>query len=229
MDLSSSAYCLAVIEWCYVTGIQANNSHNTGRCFYAASGVAGGIIQFDKCIAKSDSAQRNGVGFYYTGSNVYPRIKNCLVYDLTGTSGIGVRLQGTGYVHHNTVVDCYTGYSIAGGTHVIKNCIAQGATDGYAGSWGTEDYNISNVASDLTGTHSYNSATVTFNNSGADDFTLSTSDTTAKDLGVDLSGDSNLAVADDVKGTSRPQGSTSDIGFHELPAAAGTRRIFVIS
>ena len=63
---------------------------------------------------------------------------------------------------------------------------------------------------------------VTFQNEGSDEFLLGSSDTVAKDNGVDLSSDTYLPFSTDILGTTRPVNSVWDAGAHEYPAGGVT-------
>jgi len=229
LELSNSSNIFQVgPEFTRVFGIQGNNTHDTGRVFISASTTE--PVYFDKCIAKTTSSAKNGKGYAFSGSQVQPRIKNCLAYDFSGTtSGTGFQIASPtigpdkAYLYHNTAVDCWIGFeSLAGASIVGKNNLAQGCADGFlaTSAWeGSTDYNCSDVASDAPGGNSV-TGSVTFENEGADIFRLGSSDTTALDAGVNLSGDANLPVADSVEGVVRPEGSTSDIGYSEFASAS---------
>ena len=229
LELSNSSNIFQVgPEFTRVFGIQGNNTHDTGRVFISASTTE--PVYFDKCIAKTTSSAKNGKGYAFSGSQVQPRIKNCLAYDFSGTtSGTGFQIASPtigpdkAYLYHNTAVDCWIGFeSLAGASIVGKNNLAQGCADGFlaTSAWeGNTDYNCSDVDSDAPGGNAV-TGSVTFENEGADIFRLGSSDTTALDAGVNLSGDANLPVADSVEGVVRPEGSTSDIGYSEFASAS---------
>ncbi len=60
---------------------------------------------------------------------------------------------------------------------------------------------------------------VTFQDKANDEFLLGDADTVAKDKGVDLTSDSDLAITLDILLTTRPQGDDSDVGAHEIIVA----------
>ena len=64
-------------------------------------------------------------------------------------------------------------------------------------------------------------ATVTFMDESAMDFHLAPDDTAARDQGVNLSNDANLAFLDDIDVDSRPQGVGWDIGADETSFGEG--------
>lgn len=73
-------------------------------------------------------------------------------------------------------------------------------------------------------TNMYGAAT--FNNEGGDDFHLDSSDTAAKDKGIDLSTDANLPLWDDIEADAR--GATWDVGADEYIAPAGGLSIPIV-
>ena len=206
---------------------------------------AGNDIRISNCIFKDTSGGYSTLyGIYANGSSntgqtATFRIWNNILYDFTGTTSHGIFCgRGTQYVYNNTIVNCKTGITGGGdsGTCIAKNNLlySQGLSAAVAagGTFGAgTDYNATDLSSmnyTVTGegnTHDRLSQTFTFTNSAGDDYTLTSSDAGAKDFGVDLSADANLAFSDDVIGTARPQGSAWDIGFFEVVVATATTAI----
>jgi hypothetical protein len=146
------------------------------------------------------------------------RIWNNIVYDFYGTSmaaGISTDAANlTSYVYNNTVQNCYIGIDCDSGVSVPINCLVQDCTDGFVGAFGAAaDYNLSDLAADAPGTHSRNSTVVTFVNRAGDNFHLDTGDLGAKDNGIPLASDPNLAFSDDIDRETRS--GAWDIGADE--------------
>jgi hypothetical protein len=151
------------------------------------------------------------------------RIWNNVIYDWPGNNTFhGINIQsggGSGYVFNNTLDNCYTGLYTTATTIKAMNNITQDCVDGFSGSFtGDSDYNLSDLVADAPGTHSRNSTTVSFANKGGGDFHLSAGDLGARDHGVSLAGDPNLAFTDDIDGETR--GGTWDMGADEYLATA---------
>lgn len=130
----------------------------------------------------------------------------------------------TVYLYNNTVHNGYVGYYPRpdGCTCIAKNNIAQDCSYGFYGSFDdASDYNVSDQ-NDAPGANSKN-CTVSFVDEANDDFHLASGDTCAKDSGIDLSSDPNLAFSDDIDGETRS--GTWDIGADEYVAAGGLIKI----
>lgn len=143
---------------------------------------------------------------------------------------------GTAYVYNNSIVGCgrsaggYVNFLVSSGTVIAKNNISDertavgsnSATSAYSGSFSASS--TKNLSSDTTdaGTDTINSATPVYVNVAGNNIKLDATDTACKDVGADLSADANLAIADDIVGTARPQGSAFDIGAFEIVVAAVT-------
>jgi len=194
---------------------------------------------FNSCIFKSlDTdgtyyAKAIRQGTHSISSAINFRIYNCIFYDFVKTTyGFGIEAQGdcvdNFYIYNCTFHNNYTAVSRLGGTVVMKNCLFTGNTTADASGTfaaGT-DYNATDRASigyTVSGsgnTHDRVSQTFSFVNGGSDDFHLTSNDAGAKDHGVDLSGDTNIAFSTDIDGQGRPCGSAWDIGADEAQAAA---------
>ena len=149
-------------------------------------------------------------------------IYNNIIYgfDLTGPNhSIALNLINS-YVYNNTVYGNDLGFEPdSGGSVVAKNNIAQNNLSDYYTGWSTfaagSSYNISSDAS-APGTSSKASTTVQFVDSTNKDFHLSPSDTAAKNAGVDLSADANIAFSTDIDGQTRNAAVDAwDIGADE--------------
>ncbi len=155
------------------------------------------------------------------GTNVN-KIRNSVFYDFDMSSGRGIYNQGghVTYIHNCTAYNCAIGFRQAGaGTGQAINCCTNDCTDGFEGTFSNSSNNCSDISSDAPGT-SPQTGEVAFVDEAADprDLHLASGDTIAQGNGVDLSGDSNLAVTLDVDGDAR-HASTPDIGFDELAVA----------
>lgn len=159
---------------------------------------------------------------------------NTIVYEAE-QAAIGLNASGVTLEARNvTAADCGTiGFSEVyvrdTGTFRPKNCIAQnpnvalgGGSEHFSGTFTGAEYNLSGDGT-APGTNSRINKTVTFAAAASKNFKLSSSDTEAKDFGLDLSADAQLPFSDDILGTSRPQGSAWDMGAHEAAAAAVER------
>jgi len=164
------------------------------------------------------------------GAN-YVRIWNNIIYGFNGSNGCGIYNDGdygaafTFYAYNNTVYGCVRGYMRNGpsaGPFVAKNNIAYNNTDNYNNAAPFDASSTNNLSgpgldADIPPTGARNGVTVTFINptGSPPDLRLAPSDIGAKDWGVILSSDANLAFSDDIEGLNRPFGSAWDIGADE--------------
>lgn len=135
-----------------------------------------------------------------------------------------LRANDTGVIYGNTSYGNGVGFQITcdnGSPNVLRlkdnigdsNTVGDFVmTDGAA--CGTES-RADNLSSDATGTSGDTAKNPTYVNEAGRDFTLSSASTDAKDAGTDLSADGDYAFSTDIKGTTRPQGASWDIGASE--------------
>jgi hypothetical protein len=152
------------------------------------------------------------------------KIWNNMFYGFSLNTNVAVytTLYPISYIYNNTALDSYRCYynntgGAGSGTMILKNNIAKGCTDGFAGGQidAASDYNISDLAGDAPGSHSKNSTVVNFVDASNGDFHLAPTDRAARDAGVDLSADPYLPFTIDIDGEARPQGPAWDIGADE--------------
>jgi len=235
---STSAYRMnpsPAAEWFGQLRIAADHVQVEGLQFYLYtewSGAFGvrhdadeGQFWLSDCIIRGDTDRELGWygGVLINSQNSVVHIWNNIIYDFdefAATSGYGIRISDVtveGYVYNNTAYDTDEGYAGNLQNTVLINNIAQSCNNGYA-SWngdnGLTDYNISNRAGDWPGAHSINDATVLFVDESGDDFHLDPADTTAVDVGADLSGDPVNPFSEDIDGDFRS--GAWDIGADEL-------------
>lgn len=154
------------------------------------------------------------------------KVWNNIIYDIvtSSASSMGISynsMQWRSYIYNNTVINSYTCYEGFGANTVVKNNIAQNCTDGFNGTFeSSSDYNISSLATDAPGSNSKNSTTVSFVDASGGDFHLSSSDTSAKDSGANLSSDSYVSFTTDIDGETRS--GAWDIGADETSGGVPT-------
>ena len=173
---------------------------------------------------------RIGINLFLAGSGVMKAWNN-LIYDWTGGTGAGSYVSGilpddldfTFYLYNNTVVDNEHGLDSVTGTVIAKNNLVFGNTFNYEGVFdASSTNNLSGPGADpdTPPTNARNGVAVTFVNRGADDYHLAPGDTGAQGFAADLSGDPNLAFADDIDGGLRA--TPWDIGADDAAAALAT-------
>lgn len=161
----------------------------------------------------------NGQGIYLSDGTANTYIYNNLFYDILDSAlycswNTGIT---SAYIYNNTFYGCTNGIvnGKSGSTApLLKNNLCNGNGTDYSGTFSASSVN--NISEDTTSPNeAYRSKAVTFENEAGDNFHLSSSDTNAKDAGVDLSG----VFTTDIDGQTRS--GTWDIGADEYVAAAG--------
>jgi hypothetical protein len=195
-------------------------------------GVTGEIyVGYNIIKATAAGSDTKGIKIFRVSGSVY--IYNNIIYDIkqTAATSAGIEIYGvtSAPVYNNTVVDCYYGlWSELGTVILAKNNIVKGSGDvnAYVGTFvsGT-DYNATDGTDDIgTGTHNRTSQTFTFVDEVNDDFHLASTDSGARDHGVDLSSDPTFAFSDDIDGQTRS--GTWDIGADEYVASGLSINIY---
>jgi hypothetical protein len=229
LEISNTVAISSTVDYIRIDGLQVKLTSNAGANIHAISvrGSATGNttdIRVTNNIVQgvlSGSASNNyGILSYQgtAGSNVI-KIANNIVYGFNNSSsGVGIGMTGvTSYIYNNTVVNSYIGYFSSGSTTTLINNIVKGSgdTNAYNGTFASgSDYNATDGTDSVgTGTHNRVSQTFSFVNADGNDFHLASTDAGAKDFGVNLSADANLAFSTDIDGDTRS--GLWDIGADE--------------
>jgi hypothetical protein len=153
----------------------------------------------------------------FDGSNSL--VWNNVVYGLPGSIGNGIDIDNcttANYVYNNTAYNVKYGLSANCGSGVLKNNIAyNNTTDYYGGFSSASTNNLSKDASAPPYNTYYINKTVNFVDQDNYDLHLAQNDTSARNLGADLSADANLSIATDIDDNSRPTLGAFDIGADE--------------
>ncbi|MCK5591170.1 MAG: hypothetical protein KAI72_04370, partial [Candidatus Pacebacteria bacterium] len=171
-------------------------------------------ISFNSNILKGAISETNseGRGIYANDADITAKIYNNIIYDFVNgaaanTAGIATSTGGTYYLYNNSLIDNYVGIAINAGTAAAKNNIVKGSgdTNAYVGTFAAgTDYNATDGTDDIgQGSNNKTGQTFSFVNESIDNFHLDPADVSAKDLGMDLSGDSNISFSDDIDNETR--------------------------
>ena len=177
----------------------------------------------DSVLGITTTSSANGT--YYIWNNI--------IYDLDvsgqNVNTAGITNVGKMYAYNNTLYNNYKGIYRTGGTIVAKNNLVQSCANGYDGNFdASSNYNISNLASDAP-SPSYRSnlaTTVSFTDTINSDFHLASTDTAARNLGVDLSQDYNLPITNDIDGQGRISNFQYPISNWDIGADESATSIF---
>jgi cob(I)alamin adenosyltransferase len=221
---ANAFYCN--VPFTRLRGLQIKNT-STSTASYAASitapypGTGDDYVLLERCIIWTDY----GTPFRATGSGLTLRIKNCLGIGNSNNPVFSIsNTDNNTKVFHCTAIGGTYGFSNTGSAannQIINCCSIDGVTGGFSGTWATgSDYNASDN-SDAPGANSQSGEPTMVDKAGGD-YRLASGDTVCKNNGDDLSAHGTLPVDDDCEGTSRPQGSTSDIGYSEVTEGAAT-------
>ena len=205
-------------DYVRIEGLQLENT-GMGGGIRDVNYMGTGEFQFSHNIIRDSVSPYMGTGIDLdsAGSGSALKVWNNIVYDLA----VGIYWDWgnsvSGAIHNNTVVDSSnTGIWLQGSSAInnlyLKNNIVQDVNRNYYLS-GMEG-SATNLSEDATSPNmSYRNSVVSFEDEISDNFLLSSSDTSAKDLGTDLSSDSPLSFSDDINGDERS--GAWDIGADE--------------
>ena len=202
-----------------------NMDYLDGEAWFSNNIVRAVVVYGDQLALSLNSYSNPGQACTY-------KVWNNVFYDFSAPGSIGIAFGGVGggtaYVYNNTLVASDTGILHNNGTLVAKNNLVSGTGTNYSGTFSSSS--TGNLSEDATapafGTY-YRNKTVTFRNAGTRDFHLAASDAAARNHGVNLSADANLAFAVDADGDSRPA-SGWDIGADQVPVGAPAKLSFVV-
>ncbi|MFA6183740.1 MAG: LamG domain-containing protein [Parcubacteria group bacterium] len=226
LEISNANIIYSYMSYVRIDGLQieATRDGSTAIGIRLSTSAGAGDFNVSGCIFKGiNNSTGTHYGLYITNSLVNLYIWNNIIY---GFQSIGMFLNASNaFVYNNSVNNNVTGIYRNNGRVVSKNNISySNTTKDYDGSFDASSTN--NLSSDATspnsgatdcGGHSCRNQTVAFisTTSGSEDFHLSSSDTAAKDSGIDLSGDANLRFTTDIDVASR-QANKWDIGADEF-------------
>ena len=217
----SDALTLYELGYIKIDGLQMSVAPATTtvrNVMYISPNRIGAVVDLSGCILRGKgNYTSSGIdGSAKIGAGSILRAWNNIIYDHTSASSKGINSSDAdlvSYLYNNLIQNTMAGFvNTAGTMTAINNIYQQGGVsgDGYSGTFSASSlYNISDVASDQPVSDASNlaSTSVTFEDAANDDFHLSSSDTQAKDNGVNLSADANLAFSDDIDGQPRDDGT----------------------
>ena len=219
---------LTVLEnYTQVEGLQVGVDTTTNYSDWAiGSSYENNIGQiYDKLIIKKYGGTYTAFRAFRLSDYTSAVIRNSIIYGFKGENYGAIDLgldSSTHYltIQNTTIYNSVVGIKRVGGGYTkLQNVISvNNSTADFninSGSWNVESNH--NLSSDATapGANSKTNQTISFVSTtpGSEDFHLSPSDTSAKDEGIDLSSDTNLAFTTDIDGQTRT--APWDIGADE--------------
>jgi hypothetical protein len=174
------------------------------------------------------SSGQDGVRITYfsTPGTRVAKIWSNVIYNFSG-SGLNVTHTGwgTGYGYNNTLYGNNVGINSQGDS-VIKNNISYNNTDNYANAFSASSTNNLSgpTQTDAPGLNPQNAKVITFADETNKDFHLASTDTSARNMGADLSADANLAITNDIDGHTRS--TSSHTGAFDIGADEGATAVY---
>lgn len=211
----------------HMEGIQVDVDLTSSASFVGLSFPYGGYI--DSCIISNIGEANTSRGLYSTNANdAYDWvIINCIVSGWSGANAAGVRCSSTNvsvYLYNCTIMNCTIGvYNYSSTLFDIADCAIFNNGDDFLSSFDSVIYTASDD-NDITGTGNFQIGTYSdiFTDYSNGDFSLKNFTGTGAliDAGTTIS-----EVTTDIIGTSRPQGTTYDIGAFEYVSSGGSSTI----
>lgn len=198
------------VSYVSLVGLQISNTR-TGANICRAINVYASYCTIDSCYLKisptSDTTGGNALDAYGVVDLV---VKNTITWTTLNaalTTAMAIGGSNSRYIYNCTVYNFATGYNVSS-TVVLKNCIANGCTNGYNGTpYVDSTNNCSDITSDAPGT-SPQTGTVSFTDAANGNFNLQSGDTVARGNGANL----YATFTTDINGNERPSSGAWDIG-----------------
>ncbi|MEA3398166.1 MAG: choice-of-anchor Q domain-containing protein [Patescibacteria group bacterium] len=228
-------------KYCRINGLQIKKGpitiYSNNKCLSLGQPSGEIWISNNVCQIVNNSTYSN-YGIYESNvatpiSTVY-KIWNNIIYDavsIDANRGIGIIFNnskastGHVYIYNNTITNSYIGICANGiEADVINNIVeCDSYNSNFMDYWdldggyfvGNSGYNISSDGT-APGLNALANTAASFRDAVNDDFRLDTTDTAAKNAGIDLSADANLNFTDDIEGQARYD-TNWDIGADEAP------------
>lgn len=192
--------------------------------------VIGNIFRYNPA-GGSPTANTNNDGIGITGETQV--IANNIVYGFQqdGIDVTSIFISNVNMAVYSNTVQRVGGVGLrvaADGSNdtirIRNNILSATGSDYLFTSTATTLQTSNNLTADATSPDgaSWQNKVPTFTNAASDIYTLTSSDTNARDAGADLSAAAIYSFANDIAGTARPQNSLWDVGAHELVVAAPT-------
>ena len=196
-----------------------------------------GKFVFEDCVLRlSGDSQFTACSVIDNETAIEDDLKNCLliVESYTGTAATRAATSETASsivrANNNTVRGFSTGFAQSGGgTISLGNNLFEGNTTDTAGTISSLGGNTTDNANFGSMTSTGNNANRTYTFLSGTSSKLGSADTGATNQGVDLSADANLPVSNDAFGTSRPQLTLFDAGYHEKTSTDSTAPTFSVN
>ena len=220
-------------DYFQVIGIEFDCNNTSGITNKGGIGIAQYVndLLIDKCIIWGFDG-REALYAAYSGGGMKLYMSNSIIHPnsfTAGTVALSWNADDSVYFYNNSIINtdgiCLNMSS--GPNFRAKNNIGKNSagTNAFNGTFHADsDYNASSDATDAGGAHARNNQTFSFIDESNHDYHLALGDLGAKGFGIDLFGDPNFPVTDDIDGVSRV--IPFDIGADQITLAGAMAKIY---
>jgi hypothetical protein len=188
-------------------------------------------VEMSHCLVTQTGGTNTTAGIATTSNADNVLIWNSIIFNI---NDICIDADGVVFVYNVTAVNCGDDaiQAVGNGVVTVKNTLVDSGGDkdfDEDNSGALTCYNCASAdgtADNFGGSGNRTYQTFTFIDRPSGDYHLDPADAGAKDYGLDLSADPDLAFSDDIDGQTRPEGAAWDIGADESGGGGFTGQIY---